>query len=97
MVVSDARQPKVSLFLRFDATKFVLLSVFTLSEIICPNICSISRGPRVQKSTSGLTRVAQKRSCLTSLLPNFQRRRTRYGSVHYEIINTRLTPILLSL
>ena len=27
----------------FDATKFVLLSVFTLKETICPRICSKSR------------------------------------------------------
>ena len=42
-------------FSLFDATKFVLLSVFSLTWMIqiCPNICSISRGPRVQKSSSG--------------------------------------------
>ena len=42
----DARQPEVSLFsllICLDATKFVLLAVFTLIETICPNICSKSR------------------------------------------------------
>ena len=42
----DACQPEVSLFsllICLDATKFVLLAVFTLIETICPNICSKSR------------------------------------------------------
>ena len=42
----DARQPEVSLFsllICLDATKFVLLAVFTLIETICSNICSKSR------------------------------------------------------
>ena len=41
-----APQPEVSLFsllICLDATKFVLLAVFTLIETICPNICSKSR------------------------------------------------------
>ena len=69
-VVSDTRQPKVSPFLCFDATKFVLLCVFTLAEMICLNICSISR-LKTAKVHFRLTLVAQKRRCLNSLLPNF--------------------------
>ena len=52
------RQPEVSLFsllICLDATKFVLLAVFTLIETICPNICSKSRlNQDRKKSTSGL-------------------------------------------
>ena len=43
---SDARHPEVSfssLLICLDATKFVLLSVFTHIETIYPNTCSISR------------------------------------------------------
>ena len=32
-----------SLLICLDATKFILLSVFTLTETICPRICSKSR------------------------------------------------------
>ena len=42
----DARQPEVSLFsllICLDATKFVLLAVFTLIETFCPKMCSKSR------------------------------------------------------
>ena len=42
----DALQPEVSLFsllICLDATKFVLLAVFTPIETICPKICSKSR------------------------------------------------------
>ena len=38
----------------FDATKFVLLSVFTLIETIYPRICSKSRPRSEKKSTSAL-------------------------------------------
>ena len=34
---------RFSLLVCIDATKFLLLSVFTLIESICPNICSKSR------------------------------------------------------
>ena len=40
--MSDARQPEVSIFshlIYLGATKFKLLSVFTLKETICPKIC----------------------------------------------------------
>ena len=54
-----------SLLICFDATKFVLLSVLTLKETICPRICSKSR---LNSAKSILyirsTSVAQKRRCL---------------------------------
>ena len=53
--------------------------------------------PKSAKVLFRLTRVAQKRRGLNSLLPNFQQRRTRYGSLYYGITHTILTPILLSL
>ena len=56
-----------SLLICLDATKFVLLTVFTLVEMICPNFCSKSQ-LKCAKSPLCLTRVAQKRCCLSSLL-----------------------------
>ena len=51
MFLSDIHQPEVSLFfvlISLDATKFVLLRVFTLKETICPRICSKSRTKSVK-------------------------------------------------
>ena len=39
-----------SLLICLDAAKFVLLSVFTLTETICPRICSKSRPRSAKKS-----------------------------------------------
>ena len=50
-----------SLLVCHDATKFLLLSVFTLTVTICPRICSKSRVEGYKESTF----VAQKRRCLT--------------------------------
>ena len=44
--LSDARQPEVSFFsllICLDATKFVWLHVLTLTETICPKVCSKSQ------------------------------------------------------
>ena len=44
--LSDTRKPEVrfsSLLICPDATKFVWLSVLTLTETICPKVCSISQ------------------------------------------------------
>ena len=48
-----------------DASKFVLLCVFTLIETICPKIC---QGSRAEKVHFRLTCVAQKRRRLNSLI-----------------------------
>ena len=52
-----------SLLIYLDATKFVLLSVFTLKQTICLRI-----GSKVQKVHFRLTCVAQKRRCFNSLI-----------------------------
>ena len=49
------------------ASKFVLLSVFTLIGTICPNTCSKSHGSRAEKVHFRLTCVAKKRGCLKGL------------------------------
>ena len=67
----DARQPEVSLFsllICLDATKFVLLAVFTLIETICPNICSKSRLKIAKKINFRFMCVAQKRRFLNPLI-----------------------------
>ena len=51
-----------------DASKFVLLCVFTLIETICPKICDKSQGSRAEKVHFRLTCVAQKRRRLNSLI-----------------------------
>ena len=64
--MSDERQPEVSVFslvICLGATKFVLLSVFTLIETICPKFCLKSR----LKSAKGSLPVDVRRS-KTSLL-----------------------------
>ena len=45
MFLSNVRQAEVSLFflICLDATKIVLLRVFTLYETVCPRICSKSQ------------------------------------------------------
>ena len=56
-----------SLVICLDATKFILLSVFTLIETICPRICSKSR-PKGTKSPLPVDGVAQKRPCCLNAL-----------------------------
>ena len=56
----------------FNVTKFVLPSVFTLSETIDQK-CVQNHGSRVQKVYFRLTSVAQKRRCLSSLFTNLWR------------------------
>ena len=68
--LSDARQSEVSFFsllICLDATKFVLLSVFTLIEMICPRSCSKSQ-PKGTKSLLPVDVRRSKRRCLNSLL-----------------------------
>ena len=55
-----------SLSVCFDATKFVLLSFFTLIEMNCP-IFGQKHCPRMKTGHFRLTCVAQKRLCLNSL------------------------------
>ena len=50
-----------------DATKFVWLTVFTLIEMISPNVCSKSE-LKCAKSHFQLTCMAQKRRCLNSVM-----------------------------
>ena len=56
-----------SLLICLDATKFLLLSVFTLTETICPKFVQ-NHGRGVQKVYFRLKRVAQKRRFFNSLL-----------------------------
>ena len=58
----------VSFVICLDASKFVLLCVFTLIETICPKICYKSQGSRAEKVHFRLTCVAQKRRRLNSLI-----------------------------
>lgn len=51
-----------SLLISLDATKFVLLIIFTLKETICSKIC-LKSWPKIAKRP---TCVSQKRSCLSS-------------------------------
>ena len=53
----------ISLFIYLDATKFVLLSVFTLIEMIRPRSCSKSR-PKGKKSPLPFDVRLSKRRCL---------------------------------
>ena len=74
--LSDARQPEVSFFSllkRLDATKFVWLSVFTLTETICPKVCSISQ-LKCAKISLRIDVRRSKRSLLKlSIIQNFSR------------------------
>ena len=74
--LSDARQPEVSFFSllkRLDATKFVWLSVFTLTETICPKVCSISQ-LKCAKISLRIDVRRSKRSLLKlSIIQNFPR------------------------
>ena len=59
--LSDARQPKVSLFsllICLDATKFIWLSVLTLTETICLKVSSKSQ----LKCAKGSLRIDVRRS-----------------------------------
>ena len=75
-ILSDARQPKVSLFsllICFDATKFVRLSVLTLKETICPKVCSKSQ-LKCAKSSLRIDVRRSKRSLLKfPIIQNFPR------------------------
>ena len=63
---TSTRSEPFSLLVRFDATKFVLLSFSTLIEMICP-IFGQKHRPRMKTGHFRLTCVAQKRLCLNSL------------------------------
>ena len=68
--LSDARQPEVSFFsllICLDATKFVWLSVFTLTETICPKVCSKSQ-LKCAKISLRIDVRCSKRSLLNYLL-----------------------------
>ena len=74
--LSDARQPEVSFFsllIYLDATKFVWLSVLTLTETICPKVCSKSR-IKSAKSSLRIDVRRSKRSLLNlPIIQNFPR------------------------
>ena len=57
---------RFSFLICLDATKFVLLSVFTLIETICPKICSKSRLKGAKKNNFRLTSLAPRSCCLSS-------------------------------
>ena len=57
-----------SLLICHDATKFVLLSVFTVIDRICQNICSKSRLKSAKNVHFWLTCVAQTPFCLVLVL-----------------------------
>ena len=57
-----------SLLICLGTTKFVLLSVLTLIETICPNVCSKSSVPKAHFQSMC---VAQKRRCINYLLLRF--------------------------
>ena len=68
--LSDTRQPEVSFFsllIFLDATKFVWLRVLTLTETICPKVCSKSQLKRAKISLWIDVRCS-KRSLLNYLL-----------------------------
>ena len=75
-----------SLLICLGTTEFVLLSVFTLKETICPKICSKSR---VQKVYFLLTCVAQKRRCF-KVLPKMVAENGIYSAPMKVISNTIL-------
>ena len=62
---SDVLKRRIFSFICLDATKFLLLSAFTLLEKICPKNCSKSRFKKAKKHFR-LNRIAQKRRCLNS-------------------------------
>ena len=66
-----------SLLICLSTTKFVLLSVLTLIETICPNVCSKSSVPKAHFQSMC---VAQKRRCINSLLLRFTAPNPRSGS-----------------
>ena len=74
--LSDARQPELSFFsllICLDATTFVWLSVLTLTETICPKVCSKSR-IKSAKSSLRIDVRRSKRSLLKlSIIQNFPR------------------------
>ena len=74
--LSDARQPEVSFFsllICLDATKFVWLSVLTLTETICPKVCSKSQ-LKCAKSSLRIDVRRSKRSLLKfPIIQNFPR------------------------
>ena len=79
---------RFSLLICIDATKFVLLSVFTLIESICPKICSKSR----LKGTKKQLPVDFRRSkTLLLKLPNTKVR----GKVNFIFYKLNLFPIFL--
>ena len=84
---------RFSLLICLDVTKFVLLSVFTLIETICPKICSKSRLKGAKKNNFRLTSVAPRSCCLSSLLGTGQREVSRKHSEGWQftIIRTNLS------
>ena len=85
---------RFSLLICLDVTKFVLLSVFTLIETICPKICSKSRLKGAKKKKNFRLTSAAPRSCwLSSLLGTGQREVSRKHSEgwHFTIIRTNLS------
>ena len=66
-----------SLLICLCTTKFVLLSVLTLIETICPNVCSKSSVPKAHFQSMC---VAQERRCINSLLLRFTAPNPRSGS-----------------
>ena len=74
--LSDARQPELSFFsllICLDATRFVWLSVLTLTETICPKVCSKSR-LKSAKSSLRIDVRRSKRSLLNlPIIQNFPR------------------------
>ena len=73
-------------FNMLDATKFILLSVFTLKEMICPKICSKSR----HKSAKGSVPVDVRRSktSLLKVLPKIMTENGIYSPPMKVISNT---------
>lgn len=61
----STRTDALSVLIYLDATKFVLLRVFTLTETICP--AKIWAKPRPKNAKSPLPCVARKRPCIVRL------------------------------
>ena len=75
--LSDAHQPEVSFFsllICLDATKFVWLSVLTLTETICPKVFCSKSQLKCAKSSLRIDVRRSKRSLLKlSIIQNFPR------------------------